>query len=141
MAHKSDEEIVATTHNTARFFTETRHVAWVLLVATILWGAFSYWRMPKRKDPVIPIRFAVATCLWPGAPAEKIEELVTRKMELKIAENAKVERIESVTRSSVAVVYVTLEEGTTDVGKEFDDIKMKLDGIHDLPQGSGPVNF
>jgi multidrug efflux pump subunit AcrB len=141
MAHRTDEEIVEKTHNTARFFTETRHVAWVLLVATILWGAFSYWRMPKRKDPVIPIRFAVATCLWPGAPAEKIEELVTRKMELKIAENAKVERIESVTRSSVAVVYVTLEEGTVDVGKEFDDIKMKLDSIHDFPQGAGPPNF
>ncbi|MDB4995906.1 MAG: AcrB/AcrD/AcrF family protein, partial [Myxococcaceae bacterium] len=141
MSHKSDDEIVKTTHNTARFFTESRHVAWVLLVVTLLWGAFAYVKMPKRKDPVVPVRFAVALCAWPGANAERIEELVTRKMELAVAGNSRVEKVESVTRSSVAVVYVTLEEGTKDVGKELDDIKLKLDGIHDLPPGAGPVQF
>ena len=25
--------------------------------------------------------------------------------------------------------------------KEFDDIKLKLDSIHDLPDGAGPINF
>jgi len=42
---------------------------------------------PKRKDPVFPSRTAVAVCVWPGISAEKIEALVTRKIESKIAEN------------------------------------------------------
>ncbi|MET0167652.1 MAG: efflux RND transporter permease subunit, partial [Vicinamibacterales bacterium] len=92
--HKSDERIIKNTHNTARFFTETRHVSWVLLFATILWGVYGYFHMPQRKDPDIPIRQALVLCPWPGATAEKIEELVTRRIEEKVAENVKVEKIE-----------------------------------------------
>jgi multidrug efflux pump subunit AcrB len=129
------------THNTARFFTETRHVAWVLLIGTLLWGVYGFFRMPQRKDPEIQIRQALALCPWPGATAEKIEELVTRRIEAKIAENVKVEKIESNTRTGIAAVYITLVEGIADTGKEFDDIKLKLDAITDLPKGAGPINF
>jgi multidrug efflux pump subunit AcrB len=136
-----DRHLVDRTHNTARYFAENRQVAWVLLLGTLFGGLFSYVRMPKAKDPLIPVRVAVATCAWPGASAEKIEQLVTRKLEQKIAESSKIEKIESLTRSSVAIVYITLSESVVDRDKEFDDIKGKLDGIHDLPQGAGPVQF
>src|SRR4029453_9761455 len=115
------------------FFTETRHVSWVLLVGTVLWGVYGYLQMPQRKDPDIPVRQALALCPWPGVSAEKIEQLGTRPMEEKIAENVRVEKIESNTRTSITAVYITLVEGTADTGKEFDDIKMKLDSITDLP--------
>ena len=139
--HKSDAEIVKHTHNTARFFTETRHVSWVLLFATVMWGVYGYFNMPQRKDPDIPIRQALVLCAWPGATAEKIEELVTRRIEEKVAENVKVDKIESNTRTGVTAVYITLVEGVGETGKEFDDIKLKLDSITDLPQGAGPINF
>src|ERR1700755_3486672 len=139
--HDSDRELIARERNLARYFTENRHVSWVLLIATLAWGMFAYARMPKAKDPLVPVRIAVATCTWPGASAEKIEQLVTRKMEQKIAESSKVEKIESISRTSVAIVYVTLKEEVVDRGKEFDDIKLKLDSIHDLPSGAQPINF
>jgi multidrug efflux pump subunit AcrB len=97
--------------------------------------------MPQRKDPDIPIRQALVLCPWPGATAEKIEELVTRRIEEKVAENVKVDKIESNTRTGVTAVYVTLVEGVADTGKEFDDIKLKLDTVTNLPQGAGPINF
>ena len=127
--------------NTARFFTETRHVSWVLLVATVLWGVYGYIQMPQRKDPDIPIRQALVLCPWPGASAEKIEQLITRRLEEKVAENVKVERVESNTRTGITAVFVTLIEGLPDTAKEFDDIKLKLDTISDLPDGAGPINF
>lgn len=139
--HKSDDEIVRTTRNTARFFTENRQIAWVALVGTLVWGVFGYRSMPQRKDPDVPARIAVALCPWPGAPAEKIEQLVTRRIESKIAENSRVEEINSTTRTSIAIVYVQLTENTKDRAKEFDDIKLKLDTITDLPDGAGPINF
>jgi len=139
--HHDELELAARTHNTARFFTETRHVSWVLLIATVLWGIYGYIRMPQRKDPDIPVRQALALCPWPGASAEKIEQLVTRRIEEKIAENVKVDKIESNTRTSITAVYVTLVEGTRETGKEFDDIKLKLDAISNLPQGAGPITF
>jgi Cu/Ag efflux pump CusA len=70
-----------------RFFTETRHIAWVLFVVTLLWGAYSYRAMPKRKDPEIAVRRAVAICAWPGVSAERIEQQVVRKLEARLALN------------------------------------------------------
>jgi hypothetical protein len=137
----SDDEIVARTHNTARFFTESRHIAWVLLLTTLVWGLYGYWRMPQRKDPDIPIRMALVLVPWPGIEAEKIEQLVTRRIEEKIGENARVEKIESNTRTGLTAIYITLIDGEKNVGKELDDIKLKLDGIHDLPDGAGPIVF
>ncbi|MET0385001.1 MAG: efflux RND transporter permease subunit [Polyangiales bacterium] len=139
--HPSDDALIAREKNLARYFTETRHVSWVLLVATLAWGIFAYVSMPKAKDPLVPVRIAVATATWPGASAEKLEQLVTRKIEEKMAENSKVEKIESISRAGVAVVYVTLAESVIDRAKELDDIATRLSNIRDFPPGVSPVDF
>ena len=36
---------------------------------------------------------------------------------------------------------MTLKDETEDPAKEFDDIKLRLDGIKDLPQGAEPIEF
>jgi multidrug efflux pump subunit AcrB len=141
MHGRRDEDVVRTTHNTARFFTETRHVAWVLLLFTLAWGVYGYFAMPQRKDPDIPIRAALVMVPWPGASPEKVEQLVTRRVEEKIAENSKIEKITSNTRTGVTVVTIELQKDVTEPGKQFDDIKLKLDAIDDLPQGAGPIEF
>ena len=142
MSHgKSDADLIRLTHNTARFFTENRQISWVLLVGTVIWGIYGYIQMPKRKDPVFPVIYAAAVAVWPGASAERIEQLVTRKIEEKMAENPRVERIESTSRSNVSIVVIALDEKTTDPAKEWDDIALRLNGIRDLPPGAGPVEF
>jgi multidrug efflux pump subunit AcrB len=141
MTEAHGERPVDTSHNTARFFVENRQVGWVLLVVSMLWGYYAYTQMPKRKDPDIPTRMAAAIVPWPGASAERIEQLVTRKVEERIAENAAVEKIESVSRNSVSIVTFALQQRVTETSDEFDDIKLKLDAIQDLPSGAGPIEF
>ncbi|HEY0782929.1 MAG TPA: efflux RND transporter permease subunit, partial [Thermoanaerobaculia bacterium] len=140
-AHAGDDERIARTHNTARFFTETRQISWVLLLGTLLWGVFAYRAMPQRKDPEIPVRVALAICAWPGASAERIEQLVTRKMEEKIAENSKIKRITSNTRTGIAVVTIQLTDDAEDTARELDDIGGRLAALRGLPEGAGPINF
>ena len=149
MAHRSDTEIIATTHNAARFFVENQAISWVLLIGVMAWGIFGYARMPKRKDPDIPVREAVAICPWPGVRAEKIEQMVTRKIEDQIAENSYIHPagpstnygIRSITLDGVALVYVQLSEKVSDSEKQFSDINLKLNSINDLPSGAGPIQF
>src|SRR5262249_34123843 len=142
MSHgKSDNDIINNTHNTARYSVETRHVTWVLLIATCLWGILGYVRMPQRKDPQFQVRTAVALIPWPGASAERVEQLVSRKVEERAAGNPKIKKLESISRTGISVVYFELVEEVKETGKEFDDIKLRLDGIRDLPQGAGPINF
>jgi len=139
--HRTDEEVVRTTHNTARYFVETRHISWVLLVGTIAWGYYGYTHMPQRKDPDIPIRVAVAITPWPGASAERVEQLVTRKVEERAGQNSKVSDIKSISRTGISIVYIELDQAVSNTGEQFDDVKLRLDAIKDLPDGAGPVQF
>jgi multidrug efflux pump subunit AcrB len=136
MAHQSERHMIEHTRNTARFFTENRHISWVLLIGTILWGIFGYWTMPKRKDPEIPVRAAVAIANWPGATAENVEDRVTRPVEHALAENSKIEKLESTTRAGVAVITISLDPSVADTSQEFDDIWLKLASLSGLPEGA-----
>ena len=95
--------------NISRFFVEQRHITWVMLIGVCAWGFYSYRSMPQRKDPDTPVKTAVAITTWPGVSAEKVEQLVTRKIEEKVAQNANVEKIRSISRTNISIVYVDLD--------------------------------
>jgi multidrug efflux pump subunit AcrB len=141
MAHIPDSETIRSARNTARFCTENPGIAWVLLLATLAWGGFGYWKMPKRKDPVIPMPTVAVVCAWPGMSAEEIEQRLTGRIEAKLAENPNIERLESIVRTNVTVSLVKLVDNLKDTDRVFDDLKAKLDAIDDLPQGAGPIVF
>jgi multidrug efflux pump subunit AcrB len=132
---------VNNSRNPARFFTHNRQIAWVALFATLAWGVFGYMNMPKRKDPDIPVRVALAICPWPGISADKVEQLVTRKIEQAAAGNSKVDRVESATQDNISVVTVRLLDNIQNTQQEFQDIGQRLQQINDLPQGAGPITW
>ncbi len=139
--HRTDSEMIAGTHNVARFLVENRQIAWVLLAGTVAWGIYGYLNMPQRKDPDIPARQAMVITNWPGASAEKVEQLVTRTIEETLASNSNLARIESISRSNVSYVTLTLSDKLDDPGQTLDDIGGRLSAINNLPQGAGPINF
>lgn len=127
--------------NLARFFVQHRQIGWLLLVAMIAWGIAGYGGMPKRKDPEIPVRIGLAVCPWPGITADRVEELVTRKIEKAAAGNSTVEKIESTTRDGVSVVLVHLHDKIADTAVQFADIGQRVTEIPNLPAGAGPVTW
>jgi hypothetical protein len=149
MSHKSEAEYIERTHNTARFFTEHRQVSLVLLIAVCIWGWYGYMHMPKRKDPSLPVRVAVASTAWPGATAQEVEQLVTRQVEQVMAANAFVKAplasdfgIRSMSFPGLSLVYIQLDDKVSDPKKQFSDINLKLNALNSrLPQGAGPVQF
>ena len=148
MAHRPDAEIIATTHNTARFFTENRQISWVALLIVIAWGIYGYQKMPKRKDPDIPVKEAQVICAWPGVSADRVEQLVTRKIEQKLAEVSEVRApsaeeysIKSLTLDGLSVVNVQVDYSVKDLKPVFNEMDLKLRSITDLPKGAGPIQF
>ena len=127
--------------NIARFFTQNRQIAWVALFATLAWGIFGYLNMPKRKDPDIPVRVGLAICPWPGIASDKVEQLVTRKIEQAATGNSKVDRVESTTQDNVSVVLIRLLDNIENTQQEFQDIGQRLAQINDLPDGAGPITW
>ena len=88
----ADVETPSARHNVSRFFVENRHISWVLFVAVLAWGVWAYRAMPQRKDPDIPVRQVAVVTPWPGQSAERVEQLVTRKIEEKLAQNIRLDR-------------------------------------------------
>jgi multidrug efflux pump subunit AcrB len=139
---QADSDATPPRYSVARFFVENRHVSWVLLVGVIAWGIWAYAAMPKRKDPDIPVRQVAVITPWPGQSAERVEQLVTRKIEERVAQNIRVSEITSTTRPGLSVVYAEVDENARiETTKEFDDIKVKLDALTDLPEGAGPIQY
>src|SRR6266446_3114462 len=149
MAHRSDQARIEKTRNVSRFFVENSQVSWILLVSVLVWGWFGYHSMPQRKDPDIPVRVAVASCSWPGATAQQVEQFVTRPIEDAVAENKTIHPgtaadygIRSISIPGYAYVYVQLAEDVSDVKRQFSDINLKLNALNgQLPSGAGPITF
>jgi len=125
---------------TTQFFVYRRPIAWGAMIATLIWGAFAYDRMPQRQDPIVPARMGVVVAPYPGAKVAKVEQEVTRKIERKVTENPSVERVFSISRQGLSVVYVELFEDEKNDAVVWQDIRGKLASMTDLPRvGDRPV--
>jgi len=136
-------------HNTARYFTENRHISWILLIAVLIWGAYGYLSMPKAKDPVIQVRVATAITSWPGTDASTIEQLITRPVEEKIAQSSTLHEtsaskfaIKSLTLPNISIVQFQLSESLEVTKDAFNEINLNLrDLSKSLPAGAGDIQF
>src|SRR6202000_2542904 len=105
--------------------------------------------IPKRKEPSIPVRVAVASIACPEATAQEVEQLVSRPVEQIMAQNAFIKSpsasdfgIRSISFPGLSLVYVQLDDSVNDPKKQFSDINLKLNALNSkLPQGAGPVQF
>jgi len=71
-------------------------------------GRLRLLAMPKRKDSGRACARRSRSRRVPGASSEKIEDLITRNSRQRLAENSKIDKIESNTRSASTVVTITL---------------------------------
>ncbi|MEL7022227.1 MAG: efflux RND transporter permease subunit [Pseudomonadota bacterium] len=106
----------------------------VLVTLLILAGVSAYIALPKAQDPGFIIRTAVVTTRLPGASPERVEQLVTDKIEKKAQEMPEVDNITSDSRSGVSIVKVNFKESYKDMRPIFDDLRRKIDDVvEDLP--------
>lgn len=119
----------------ARYCVAHREVAWLALVAALVWGWLAYTRLAQQEDPKIPDRRAVLVTKFPGADASKVEDLVTRKLEEKLNELQSIEELRSHSRLGVSVIDVTQRPARqTVVDQEWDKLRAKLLEAR-LPEG------
>ena len=79
----------------------------------MVYGGISFFSMPRREDPEFTIRVCVISTRWPGAPATKVEELVTDKIEEEVNSIEEVDFIRSTSTLGLSTVFVTLNDNVT----------------------------
>ena len=123
-----------------RFAIEKNRITLVLVTLLFLSGVLAYVNLPKAQDPGFTVRAAVITTRLPGAAPERMEQLVTDKIEKKVQEMPEVDFISSESRSGISIVTVNFKESYKNMRPIFDDMRRKVDDVaEDLPKGiNGP---
>ncbi|HHP7245033.1 MAG TPA: efflux RND transporter permease subunit [Elainellaceae cyanobacterium] len=110
------------------FYRNTRLLI-LILILIMVWGIASFHTLPRLEDPELVSRNATVTTFLPGADSERIEALVTEKIEDEIAEIEEILTYESTSRGGVSVIEIELSEQVTDaeVSSIWSRVRDKLD--------------
>ncbi|MEM9303607.1 MAG: efflux RND transporter permease subunit [Pseudomonadota bacterium] len=108
----------------------------VLVAILFLTGLTAYVQLPKAQDPGFTVRTAVITTRLPGASPERVELLVTDKIEKKIQEMPEVDNVISESRTGISIITVNFLESYNEMRPIFDDLRRKVEDVEgDLPAG------
>ena len=123
--------------NLPRFAITHPSVVVMAALLTSAWGVVAFLTAPRSEDPEFAIRTCtIATC-WPGATAEKVEQLITDPIETIVDTLDEVDKVRSTTTVGQSVVFVDLEDDTEDVDAVWDKLRAKVVQVRaELPQGA-----
>ncbi|PQJ67097.1 MFS transporter [Photobacterium angustum] len=124
-----------------RILSNTRLL--VLAVALlIVSGLSALSSLPRAEDPIINNRNASIITHYPGATAERVEALVTEKIENKLRQIDDINNITSVSRPGISLVSIELKDSVTDSEPVWSDARDKLSDITpNLPEGASVPNL
>lgn len=113
------------------FAVKYRPIILSSVILLMAWGAYSFFTMPRREDPEFTIRVCVVSTAWPGAPAEKVEELITDKIEEDLISIEEVDVVRSTSKTGQSVVYVELDDRVAprDIQNVWDKVRAKVNLI------------
>ncbi|MBC2715972.1 MAG: efflux RND transporter permease subunit [Desulfobacteraceae bacterium] len=126
--------------NITEFAIRNNRLTYFLVLLLVLFGINAYFSLPKAEDPGFTIRTAVVTAYLPGASPERVEQLVTDKVEQVIQQMPELDNVSSDTQTGVAVIFANFKQSYKNMRPIFDDLRRKVETVKkDLPEGvSGP---
>ena len=103
-------------------------------------GPLSFSTHPSREDPKISIRTAVVSARYQGMSPERMENLITKKIEERIREIPEVEHIESTVQNGSTIIRANVYDRYSDMDPIWIQLRNKMDDVKaDLPDGTeGP---
>ena len=114
-----------------------------LLILTIIlifvWGASAYFNLPRLEDPELVNRVAVVKTFFPGAKADRVEALITEKIEHELIEIEEIDSYDSTSSTGSSIITIELKDSISkeQVDPIWSRVQNKIDRIKgELPQGS-----
>ncbi len=111
----------------------------LLLIASVVLGAFAVWRLPREEEPQIVVPMSDVFVRMPGASAKEVEQRVTKPLERLLWEVAGVEYLYSTSSPGLASVIVRFKVGE-DEERSMVRLQEKLAAHADIvPPGASPA--
>jgi len=126
--------------NLTKFAIEKSRITFTLLAVVVILGLALYETLPRDSMPPYTVRVATVVSSFPGAGPERVELLVTDKIEKKAQEIPEVKEINSTSRTGLSVVTVKLKDEVApeELQAIWDKLRRKINSLRDLPQNVKP---
>ncbi len=119
-----------------RFAIENNRVTLVSVLVLLLAGVNAFFSLPQAEDPGFVVRTAMVRTVFPGANPERVENLVTDKIEKAIQEIPELDVVRSTSRTGSSIVYADIKESYTEMRPIWDNLRRKIeDAQEELPDG------
>ena len=126
--------------NLAKFSIEKNRISLMVLATIIILGITMYSTLSRDSMPPFTIRVASIVSSFPGASPERVEQLVTDKIEKLAQELPELKEVTSTSRTGLSVVTVSLKDEvkSKDMQAVWDRLRRKISALQGLPQGVNP---
>ena len=126
--------------NLAQFSINKNRITFMILITIILMGIVMYLGLSRDSMPPYTVRVATVVSQFPGAGPERVELLVTDKIEKVAQELPELKEVSSTSRTGLSVVSVTLKDEVPPEKMQsvWDRLRRKLGAIQGLPEGVSP---
>ena len=126
--------------NLAKFSIDKNRITFMVLATIILLGVNMYFSLSQDSMPPYTVRVATVVSQFPGASPERVEQLVTDKIEKVAQELPELKEVTSTSRTGLSVVSVSLKDEVPPetLQSVWDRLRRKLNAIQGLPSGVAP---
>lgn len=117
-----------------------RKPVFLVLFLLLINGVFAYFTLPAQEDPTITIREAVVTTQFPGMAPDRVEQLITKKLEEEIRKIPEVKEIKSSSATGISTIHVKIYDRYFNLDDIWQDLRNKVNAVQSrLPQGTRPT--
>jgi multidrug efflux pump subunit AcrB len=113
--------------NITRIAINNNRTTYMLLLVVIFFGINAYKNMPKDYDPGFIIRTAQVITQFPGASPERVELLITDKLERVIQELPELDFVKSESRTGISIISVNIKESYRNLRPIWDSLRRKIE--------------
>lgn len=111
----------------ANLFYRNRRLSVLFVGVVVVAGISSYRVLPRLEDPELTNRFASVKTLFRGADAERVESLVTERIEEEIREIEEIKLLESTSQVGISLIAIELRDDVDEVEEVWSRVRDKLD--------------
>ena len=122
--------------NITRLAIEKNRITIAFLIIIILGGYTAFNTISRDNESSFVIRWALVTTEFPGASPERMEMLISDRIEKAVQETPELDFVQSTSVIGYSSIFVRLKDQFTDTQPIWDDLERRLDDIiPELPAG------
>lgn len=123
------------------FYRQVRLLVLVLCLVVVD-GMTAYNVLPRLEDPELSARAAAIITRLPGASAERVEALITEKIENELSEIEELGEVRSTSRPGLSSIILEVKDETTNFAEVWAEVRAELDDVENfLPEGASKPEF